>query len=92
VVYGKITIMRFVVKALLIIGGCICVLVSLWCVVAIFGTWVLVPRDPSTTVARDIWLRCGLTALFFGATVLFGVLSRLAFEKSTKSSERRPTP
>jgi hypothetical protein len=87
-VYGEIVIMRLAVKALLIMGGCICSVVSLWGAVAVFGTWFLLPRDPSATVDHDIWVRCGLTALFIGASALSGVLSRLALKKAFRSSSR----
>jgi hypothetical protein len=56
--YGKITTM----KLLLIVGGCICALASLWGAVAICGTWFIVPRDQSMTAAHDILMRLAYTA------------------------------
>jgi hypothetical protein len=73
--YGKITTM----KLLLIVGGCICALASLWGAVAICGTWFIVPRDHSMTAAHDILMRLAYTALFIMASAVFGACSLWAF-------------
>jgi hypothetical protein len=76
--YGNITTM----KLLLIVGGCICALASLWGAVAICGKWFIVPRDHSMTAAHDILVRLAYTALFFVASAVFGTCSLWAFRKT----------
>jgi hypothetical protein len=69
-------------KLLLIVGGCICALASLWGAVAICSTWFIVPRDHSMTAAHDILMRLAYTALFIMASAVFGACSLLAFRKT----------
>jgi hypothetical protein len=69
-------------KLLLIVGGCICALASLWGAVAICGMWFIVPRDHSMTVAHDILIRLAYTALFLVASAVFGTCSLWAFRKT----------
>jgi hypothetical protein len=76
--HGKITTM----KLLLIVGACICALVSLWGVVAVCGMWFIVPRDHSMTAAHDILIRLAYTALFFVVSAVFGACSLWAFRKT----------
>jgi hypothetical protein len=76
--YWKITTM----KLLLIVGGCICALASLWGAVAICGMWLLVSRDHSMTAPHDILIRLAYTALFFVASAVFGTCSLWAFRKT----------
>jgi hypothetical protein len=76
--YGKITSM----KLLLIVGGCICALASLWGAVAICGMWFIVPRDHSMAATHDILIRLAYTALFVVASAVFGSCSLWAFRKT----------
>jgi hypothetical protein len=69
-------------KLLLIVGGCICALLSLWGAIAICGMWFIVPRDHSVTAAHDILTRLAYTVLFVVASAVFGSGSLWAFRKT----------
>jgi hypothetical protein len=76
--YGKITTMKF----LLIVGGCISALASLWAAIAVCGMWFIVPLDHSMTAAHDILIRLAYTVLFVAASAVLGVCSLWAFRKT----------
>jgi hypothetical protein len=75
--------MKLLLKVLLYVGAGICGAVSIWLVFCCFGVWFIgPPRDPSVTAAHDMLVRAGTTVLFFGISIVSGILLRLALEKA----------
>ena len=87
--YESIASLSLMLKILLNVGACICALASMWSAVCIFGMWFIgPPHDPSVSLARDLLARAGMTALLLGASIGFGLLSRLAFRQALATAHK----
>lgn len=78
--------MTVAAKILIVSGGLISAVISIWLIICIFGMWFIgPPRDLSITLAHDILWRAGMSALFLGISVGLGFLSRGALRMARAS-------
>lgn len=68
----------------LVVAACISIIVSIYASVVIFGTWLLVPRDPAMTHSQDIRERLGITAGVAVVLVALAAFAKWAFKKQAK--------
>jgi hypothetical protein len=79
--------MKMLPRITLFVSGSIAAVLALWAAVGVFGIWFMVPVDHSLTQAQQMRVQLGYTALFVGAILLFGALSRLALKKAWNAPE-----